>query len=194
MSLFEPILADVSALLPPGAWALCGGLAVSARSEPRFTRDVDIVVALADDAAADACVRSFGARGYRPETLIQQEAKGRLAAARLVSAVASGPVLDLLFASSGIEAEVAAVAERIELLPGVVVPVARLGHLLALKVLSVNERRPQDRADLDALVAHASDADVALARGAVALMMERSYSRGRDLKAGLEDLVRSRRP
>lgn len=29
-------------------WALVGGFAVSARSEPRFTRDVDIVVAVAN--------------------------------------------------------------------------------------------------------------------------------------------------
>ncbi len=30
-------------------WALIGGLAVAVRAEPRFTRDVDLAVAVADD-------------------------------------------------------------------------------------------------------------------------------------------------
>jgi len=30
-------------------WAVVGGLAVSARTEPRFTRDVDLVIAVSDD-------------------------------------------------------------------------------------------------------------------------------------------------
>ena len=34
-------------------WALVGGLAVSARTEPRFTRDIDIVVAVEDDTRAE---------------------------------------------------------------------------------------------------------------------------------------------
>jgi len=46
------------------------------------------------------------------------------------------PVIDLLFASSGIEPEVVADAEPIELLPDLTMGVARTGHLLALKVLS----------------------------------------------------------
>ena len=33
------------------AWALVGGLAVSARTEPRTTRDVDVAVTVPDDAA-----------------------------------------------------------------------------------------------------------------------------------------------
>lgn len=32
-------------------WALVGGLAVSARAEPRTTRDVDVAVSVPDDAA-----------------------------------------------------------------------------------------------------------------------------------------------
>lgn len=34
-------------------WALVGGLAVSARTEPRFTRDLDVAVAVPDDGAAE---------------------------------------------------------------------------------------------------------------------------------------------
>lgn len=38
------------------AWALVGGLAVSARTEPRTTRDVDVAVTVPDDAAAEALI------------------------------------------------------------------------------------------------------------------------------------------
>ena len=55
------------------------------------------------------------------------------------------PVIDLLFASSGIEPEVVADAESIELLPNLTMGVARTGHLIALKVLSRDDvSRPQD--------------------------------------------------
>ena len=37
-------------------WALIGGLAVSARAEPRFTRDVDVCVVVPDDATAERSV------------------------------------------------------------------------------------------------------------------------------------------
>jgi hypothetical protein len=45
-------------------------------------------------------------------------------------------VLDLLFASSGLEREVCEAAERLEIVPGVAVPVARAGHLVGMKLLS----------------------------------------------------------
>ena len=34
-------------------WALIGGLAVAVRAEPRFTRDVDLAVTVADDREAE---------------------------------------------------------------------------------------------------------------------------------------------
>ncbi len=42
----------------------------------------------------------------------------------------------MLFALSGIEREVVAAAEPLELLPALTTSVARIGHLIALKVLS----------------------------------------------------------
>ena len=54
---------------------------------------------------------------------------------------------------SGIEAEVVREAERIEVLPGVIIPVASSSHLIALKVLSRDDTDPpQDRMDLIALL------------------------------------------
>ena len=45
-------------------WAVVGGLAVSARTEPRFTRDVDLVIAVADDRGAEQAIHSLQRRGY----------------------------------------------------------------------------------------------------------------------------------
>jgi predicted nucleotidyltransferase len=103
--------------------------------------------------------------------------------------------VDLLFASSGIEPEVVNRAEEIELVPGLSVPVARTGHLVALKALARNDRdRPQDLDDIRALLREATTEDVDEARDAVRLIEERGFARGRKLSAELEDLlVRKRR-
>jgi hypothetical protein len=98
------ILADLQEARVP--CALVGGLAVSARSEPRFTRDADLAVAVANDAEAEALVHLLSGAGYAVDALVEQEATGRLATARLLRAVSARvPVIDLLFASSGIEPE-----------------------------------------------------------------------------------------
>ena len=47
------------------AWALVGGFAVSARAQPRFTRDIDIAVAVGDDTAAEGRVRDLMGAGYQ---------------------------------------------------------------------------------------------------------------------------------
>jgi hypothetical protein len=115
---------------------LSGGLAVSARTEPRFTRDTDLAVALASDAEAEALILSLRARDYGIEAVVEQEAVGRLATVRLTrSTTLQAPVIDLRFVSSGIEHEVVADAEPIELLRNLTIGVARTGHLIALNVL-----------------------------------------------------------
>jgi predicted nucleotidyltransferase len=170
------------------AWALIGGFAVAARAEPRFTHDIDVAVAVADDAGAESLVRWLIQDGYRPLTSIEQDDTDRLATVRLASAVADGDVvIDLLFASSGIEMEIVSAAQLIEIIPGLTVPIATTGHLIALKLLARDdESRPQDLADLRALLAVATRADVDLARESVRLITERGYSRGRDLEAALD--------
>jgi hypothetical protein len=89
-------------------FALIGGFAVSARSEPRFTRDVDLAVSVADDAQAEATVRRLVTDGHELVATVEQEAVGRLATARF--RLVGGDLLDLLFASSGIETEIVAAA------------------------------------------------------------------------------------
>jgi predicted nucleotidyltransferase len=175
------------------AFALIGGLAVSARSEPRFTRDLDIAVAVATDAQAEAVIRSLRAHGYEITAIVEQEAVGRLATARLTRpAEPAGPIIDLLFASSGIEPEVVADAEDIELLPQLRIRVATIAHLIALKVLARDDAaRPQDVGDLRALLRVASAVDIVQARAALALIARRGYHRGRDLHERMEDLLRT---
>jgi predicted nucleotidyltransferase len=172
--------------------ALVGGLAVSVRTEPRFTRDVDLAVAVASDAEAEALVASL-VPPYRLLATVEHEALDRLAAVRLGTGPASdeGAVLDLLFASSGVEAEVVAGAEPLEVLPGITVPVASTGHLIALKLLARAPSRPQDEVDLRALVDVADRAELDRARSAVDLIEARGAQRGRALRSELEQLLAS---
>jgi hypothetical protein len=173
------------------AFAVVGGLAVSVRTEPRFTRDADLAVALADDAEAEALIRRLGAHDYRIGPVIEQAAVGRLATVRLSQGDDDQtPVIDLLFASSGIEPEIVANADPIELLPGLTLGVARTGHLLALKVLSRDDvKRPQDLMDVRSLLRVASDADLAHARESLELIAARGYHRGRSLLAEFDALL-----
>lgn len=171
-------------------FALVGGLAVSVRAEPRFTRDADLAVAVADDAHAEAVTFSMTNHGYDVLASIEHERAGRLATVRL-SATGDDRsiVIDLLFASIGIEQEIAQGADVLEVLPGVRVPVASVGHLIATKLLARDDRqRPFDRADLVALASVASDVDWADALAAVTLITQRGYNRDRDLIANLSSL------
>lgn len=178
----------------PHAYALVGGFAVSARTEPRFTRDIDLVVDVPDDAAAEALLRVLGGRGYPLVAAVEQLAAERLATARLASPAAPGGelIVDLLFASSGVEREIAARSEPLELLEQLVVPVALTGDLLALKLLARDDvTRPQDLADLRALLSVATAHELATARETAALIAERGFARGRDLLASLDELLAS---
>jgi nucleotidyltransferase AbiEii toxin of type IV toxin-antitoxin system len=178
-------------------WSLVGGLAVVVRSEPRFTRDADLAIAVGSDAEAESLVRRLQGRGYRITATVEQQAVGRLATVRLIPPGESpeGIVLDLLFASSGIEPEVAAAAEILEVLPGLGLPVARTGHLIALKVLSRDDiRRPTDLADLRSLIAEASRAELQEAERSLSLITERGYHRGRDLPSLFRQLLDTLRP
>jgi len=102
------------------------------------------------------------------------------------------PLVDLLFASSGIEQEIVAKAERMTILPGLDVPVATTGHLLALKVLAEQEDRPQDLMDAIALIATADLRELQETRDAIELIARRGYDRGKDLRAALARVLAMR--
>jgi Nucleotidyl transferase AbiEii toxin, Type IV TA system len=168
-------------------FALVGGLAVSVHTEPRFTRDVDLAVVASDDRRAIDIVAGLQARGFGLAEQLEQEATGRLSAVRLLFGREAPVFVDLLFASSGIEEEVAVSASDIEVVPGLLLPVASAEHLIALKVLSRDDlARPQDVADIRALLNRAGGIDRNLVRQALGLIEARGYSRGRDLERELQ--------
>lgn len=176
-------VADLDALKV--RWALIGGLAISVRSVPRFTKDLDFAVAVADDPEAEDVVHRLRGRGYQPAEILEQEYVERLSGVRLEH-TGSDVVVDLLFASSGIEGEVVAGATRLEVLPGLSVAVASAGHLIALKVLA---GRNQDLTDLEALIPSASAADLDAARTGAKLIQERGFNREQDVVADLGKLI-----
>jgi Nucleotidyl transferase AbiEii toxin, Type IV TA system len=176
-------IADLSGL--KARWALIGGFAISVRSIPRFTKDLDFAVAVASDAEAEDVVHRLRARGYQPAEIIEQEYVERLSGVRLERGD-SDVVVDLLFASSGIEDEVVAAATRIEVLPRLPAPVATTGHLIALKILA---GRNQDLTDLESLIPGASPADLETARGAVRLIHSRGFNREQDVVGDLEKVI-----
>ena len=121
-------VADLDAL--EVRWALIGGLAISVRSVPRFTKDLDFAVAVANDSEAEDVVHRLRDRGYQPLEVLEQDYVERLSGVRLERG-GSDVVVDLLFASSGIENEVVASATRLQVLPRLSAPVAIIGHLIA---------------------------------------------------------------
>jgi len=166
---------------------------VSARAEPRTTRDVDVVVEVVNDGDAESLVRDLQSAGFQVLAAVEQDTVRRLATARLVApgGTARGVVVDLLFASSGIEHEVARGAESIEVLSGLRIPVARVGHLMALKLLARDDRtRPQDLDDLRSLLREATAADLAELKESLLAIEARGYHRERRLTELLEAFLR----
>lgn len=193
MNPLKEILRSVASELESAGyrWALIGGLAISARLEPRFTRDIDLAISVVDDTAAEALVGRLRRQGFRIHSVLEQETTDRMATVRLqTSAGDEGPFVDLLFASSGIEPEVVAAADPLEIATGLTVPVAQLGHLLAMKVLARDdERRPQDLVDIRNILNVADSQQLNRARLALTLIAERGCGRGKDLLGDLDSLL-----
>ena len=175
----------VEALEGVAAVALIGGIAVSSRTEPRFTRDVDFMVATKDDAFAELVIRHLVSRRFAIVVTLENTKHGRLGTVRMRRR-ARAPLIDLLFATSGIELEVVAAAETMTV-RGQDIPVARVGHLIALKLLARDDReRPQDLVDLHALSKVADRTEWARAAKAVAMIEKRGFARSKDLVGELE--------
>ncbi|WP_420626192.1 nucleotidyl transferase AbiEii/AbiGii toxin family protein [Candidatus Poriferisodalis sp.] len=169
-------------------FALVGGIAVSALTAPRSTGDVDVAVAVADDGEAEAVAGSFMTAGYGVASVLEQDETGRLAGVRVHDA-ATGVGLDLMFAMCGVEPEIVASAQQIEVLPGTVLPVASIGSLIVMKLLARDDRRrPTDADDLRSLAEVATDSDWAEAHRLAELVTVRNAHRKRDLAASLSQL------
>lgn len=173
-------------------WALVGGLALSVYVEPRFTADIDIAASVDDDEEAEQLIRALQARGFVIDTVVEQEATGRLATVRTYRSEDSPEeiLIDLLFASSGIEPEIADRARPVEIVENLTIPVARPADLFALKLLSFDsDERPQDAIDLDKLADEVDDLPREEIRDLLRLIEQRGYGRGRDLKELLDEYL-----
>jgi hypothetical protein len=167
--------------------AVVGGVAVSARTEPRFTRDLDFVVAITSDSQAEHYIFRLRQLGYEIDIALEQTKQQRLSVIRLRHR-GRGPLVDLLFATCGIEPEIVQAAEPMEIAAGIIANVAQVGHLLAMKLVSRDDkRRPQDRGDLAALAKVADATEWARADEAVRLINQRGFARNRDLQAALAE-------
>lgn len=166
-------------------YALVGGFAITLRAEPRTTRDLDVVLVVSGDREAERVALVLRMRGYKdhPKGAAIERADGRLATIRLISPPVeedgAGVQVDLLVACVGIEPEVVAAAQFLEVMPRVYIPVARSGHLVAMKVLAA---RPQDLEDVRLLLREMGEADLKLARESLVLIERRG---------ALEDSTRS---
>ena len=137
------------------AFCVVGGLARSVLAEPRTTKDVDLAIAAGSEAEADRIVFGMVRRGFVVRELFQR--KNQLATIRLTHGADSTRV-DLLFATSGIEALVVAAAREMDVGKGVRAPVVLRPHLIAMKLAA---RRKQDLADIEALLERSSKAEIA---------------------------------
>jgi predicted nucleotidyltransferase len=162
-------------------FAIVGGIAASARGEPRFTRDIDVAVAVSGDDQAERLLFQLGGLGYVVRATVEHDAAGRLATARLQHA--SGIVCDLIFATCGIEAEIIGEAEPLDVFDDLPVMTATTEGLLAMKVLSATERRPRDAEDIRTLLHAKPNYDEGRLLELLALIEGRGFHRQQDLLA-----------
>jgi hypothetical protein len=172
-------------------WCLVGGLGTSVYVEPRTTKDIDVLVSVTGEEQADYLKDFLLSRGYTKPQVLRHSSPTRRMGWRVFippSREASIP-LDILVAACGIERDIVAGATTIEILPGVSLPVASLGHLIAMKVLSQNRfERLQDRVDLIALLRIATKQDRVILERSRAEITKLELAYGRDLLAELCDL------
>lgn len=190
LDVLSAAIVDVEAAGSP--CALVGGLAVGVRAYERTTRDVEIVVACPDDASVESLVGDLRARRYGLAQVLEHVKTGRISTVRMTSNRSLRTFVDLLVATTGIEAEIVRSAERMEIAADVLCPVARRGHLIAMKVLSSSEERPRDVQDLVELLRDISDEELALAREAARQIDAAGLHPHRSVEGDLEALVAER--
>ena len=87
-------------------FAVVGGIAVSFRAIERLTKDLDLAVAVEDDASAQKVVHGFSQLGYLIDDVLEHEETKRMATVRMISPGENPMYVNLLFATSGIENEI----------------------------------------------------------------------------------------
>ena len=193
-AIFAKVVRDLNEAGQP--FALVGAIAVAVRAVELSTKDIDFAVAVPDETAALALLTRLERNDeYTVTRRIRDSHTDELCSAALLVRGSGGihAVVDLLFDTCGIEREVVAAAEPVEVLPDVRVDVATRGHLIAMKVLSLDDgRRPKDRVHLADLLQSSSELDIEEARDALCLMEERDVGKRAakdDLQAELDQAI-----
>ena len=172
-------------------WCLVGGLGTSVYVDPRTTKDIDVVVSVTGEEQADRLKDFLLSRGYtNPQVLMHTSPTRRMGWRIFIPASREASIpLDVLVAACGIERDIVASATTIEILPGLSLPVASLGHLIAMKVLSQNRfERLQDRVDIIALLRTATEQDRITLERSLNEISKLELAGGRNLIAELSDL------
>lgn len=142
------LLDDAIAILNEAglSWAVMGGCARNAYAEPRATKDVDFVVE-ADPQRFDGLERALLRAGFRQASAVTEP--GEPVPDLVLYRDAAGRRIDILFAHTTFEQS--ALNRRIALAPfeGTQAHVVSVEDLIVYKVLA---DRPQDRADIAAVV------------------------------------------
>lgn len=174
-------------------YAFVGALALGARGRTRQTIDADIAISLSTDYNAQTLVDQLVFKGYGINNIYQD--KGKIVLARLFSANQESQLveLDFLFERCGIENEVVATAEVMEIWPTLFAPIASMPSLLAMKARCQElPERIQDKADLvNQLIPFATEKDISEARELIILMEQRGFNEGRDLLKNFDVLVQT---
>ena len=187
-SVLDGLRLVVDALEKQGqGFALAGGLAVAIRAEPRFTADIDIVVAVGSDAAMESLIYNLRQLDFELIALVELKAQNRLATSRLEAP--GGMIVDLIAATCGIEQEIVARATLVEIPEVGKIPVIRAEELLSMKILSMTEKRPLDRVDSINLLCINDNLDISVVRQNLLLIINRGYHRDQDLLLKLETLL-----
>lgn len=159
------------------SYAVVGGLAVGVHGEPRVTRDLDFVIAVASDAEAERVVRLLQGAGYFVESLFENES-GRISTVRTIHRKAPGVFTDFRFHTTRVEAEIVSESSREQLAGVRSVRVAARAHLLAMKVLA---SRPKDLVDLQHLAEAATAGEKKQVERVLGLMASRGVAPERNL-------------
>lgn len=169
--------------------ALVGGVAVGVWTEERFTKDIDLALAVKTDKDAENLVKRLLRKGFIVEKVLEHKPTESLAVVILSHTINGKPEsrLDLIFKQTGIEREVVENAVMFKIDNRSEFRVATVGHLIALKTLSMDDQtRPQDRQDLANLFKVADRKDLELAKKAVKLITGRGFNQDKNLTTNLK--------
>jgi hypothetical protein len=176
-------------------YAIVGGFAVSFYGYERTTKDIDLAIMTDSDRESEKIIQQLFAYGFTQKAILEHQPSGRLATIRLNSPRLhnyGSVVVDLLFASSGIENEIVHEAKSHELTPNLTVNIASVVHLITMKVLAFDPfSRAQDGADIMALLKLLNDEEIAKVKVNLELITERGFERGKDLQNEFKKFIKA---